>query len=305
MNFLFLSPGDGIITDSALFYFRFVGIEVIFVIHIPNMRTLGNIGRFLISLQFLKHVGLGLLTMVLLFYGTMWYLKSYTRFGEENYISVPSLVGMNMNEVEGKLSPIGLKFTVDSVATDKFPKGTVIAQDPGPTDSTGQFVKADRTIYITVVSLAPLMVSMPDLVYKSKKHAEGILRIVGLKVKYTYKPYSDCKDCVIEQKFKNRPITAGDKVEKGSTIELVLGQGKGGGNEVVPDLMGKTIDEANSSLNTVALSLYSASCEGCFTRKDSLQARIYRQSPGAGSEAASGSEVTVWRSMDPEKIQKP
>jgi len=99
--------------------------------------------------------------------------------------------------------------------------------------------------------------------------------------------------------------TKGDKVEKGSTIELVLGQGRGGGTETVPDLTGKTIDEANSSLNRVALSLYAAalslyaaSCEGCVTRKDSVSARIYRQSPGAGGEASSGSEVTVWLRND-------
>lgn len=262
------------------------------------MRTLGNIGRFLISRQFLFHFGAGLLTMILLFYCTVWYLKTYTHHGKENYITLPDFIGMPLEEIDGKLTSLGLRYQIDSVSTDKYPRGTVIRQDPGPTDSTGQFVKEGRTVYLTVVSKSPLMVSMPDLVYKSKKHAEGILKIVGLKVKYTYKPYPDCKDCVIEQKYKARPISKGDKVEKGSTIELVLGQGRGGGTEAVPDLTGKTIDEANSSLNRVALSLYAASCEGCVTRKDSVSARIYRQSPGAGGEASSGSEVTVWLRND-------
>lgn len=259
---------------------------------------LRNLGTFLLSPQFLKHLGLGLLVMVLLFWGTKKYLESYTRFGTENYITLPNLVGLHAEELDAKLAPLGLRYQVDSISTDKHPRGTVIRQDPGPTDSTGQYVKEGRMIYLTVVSRSPLMVSMPDLVYKSKKHAEGILKIVGLKVKYTYKAYADCKDCVIEQKYRKKPIQAGDKVEKGSTIELVLGQGSGGGAESVPNLIGRTIDEANSSLNTVALSLFAASCEGCVTRKDSLSARIYRQSPGPGAEASIGSEVTVWLSTE-------
>lgn len=279
--------------------------QSIFVIFVSIKKTglnkLKLIGRFLISKQFLKHVGISLGVVLILSFSIVKYLDSYTHFGEDNYISVPDLTGINAEEIGSILEPKGLRYQVDSVSTDEFPKGTVIRQDPGPTEITGQFVKENRTIYLTVVSNAPLMVSMPDLVFKSKKHAEGILKIVGLKVKYTYKPYPDCKDCVIEQKFNKKVIAKGDKVVKGSVIELVLGQGKGNSWESVPNLIGKTIDEANSSLNTVSLSLYSASCDGCISKKDSLAAKIYKQSPMPGGEASAGSEVTVWRGMNPEK----
>lgn len=266
------------------------------------LNRLKLIGRFLISKQFLKHVAISLTLLVVLSFSIIKYMDSYTRFGEENYISVPDLTGVHINEIKGILEPKGLRFEVDSVNTDEFPKGTVIRQDPGPSELTGQFVKADRTIYLSVVSTAKLMVAMPDLVFKSKKHAEGILKIVGLKVKYTYKPYSDCKDCVIEQKYNKVAIEKGEKVEKGSVIELVLGQGKGNSWESVPDLRGKTLDEANSALSRVSLSLYSASCEGCATKKDSVKAKIYKQSPASGGELSAGSEVTVWRSLDPDKL---
>jgi beta-lactam-binding protein with PASTA domain len=256
-------------------------------------QNLKNIGAFLVSRRFLTHFGLALLAILVLYWITMFWLRSYTRHGDQ--VAVPSVIGLPVEQAESVLGPKGLQFFVDSVSTDKFPKGTIIGQNPLPTDSTGLFVKEGRTIYLTVVSRSPLMVTMPNLVYKSKKHAEGILKIVGLKVKYSYKPYADCKDCVIEQKFKKHAIAAGEKVEKGSTIELVLGQGQGGAPETVPDLVGLTIDAANSRLNTVSLSLFSASCEGCVTRQDSLAAKIYRQEPSASSEAAVGSEVTVWR----------
>lgn len=255
------------------------------------------IGRFLISRQFLKHVLISIIVVVALFWIVIKYLDSYTHFGDENYISVPDLTGIQSSEVSSILEPKGLRFQVDSVSTDEFPKGTVIRQDPGPTEKTGQYVKENRTIYLTVVSMAPIMVSLPDLEYKSKKYAESMLRIVGLKVKYTYKPYADCKDCVIEQLYNKKPVNKGDKVVKGSVIELVLGQGKGNSREFIPDLVGKTIDQANSSLGSVSFSLFAADCEGCLTRTDSLRAKIVRQTPGAGVEAAAGSQITVWRSM--------
>jgi eukaryotic-like serine/threonine-protein kinase len=258
------------------------------------VENLKLIGKFLISRQFLTHMGLGIFTFFMLIFGTSWYLSSYTNHGEENNISVPNLVGMKIEEVPGILESKGLRYTVDSAFTDKFPKGTVTLQDPHPTDSSGQFVKEGRNIYLTVVAYAPLMVSVPDLVYKSKKHAEGILRIVGLKVTYKYKPYAECKDCVIEQIYKGKKIEAGTKIEKGSTIQLVLGQGKGNTFENVPLLEGKTIDEANSALGTVSLSLSIGSCEGCKTKKDSLNAVITRQSPSAGEESIGGSVITVW-----------
>ncbi len=256
-------------------------------------------GRFLISRQFLIHLVLAIVTVLLLITGIQWYLKSYTRFGEDNYISVPNLVGTQSDELDLRLSHLGLRYViVDSVFSDKHPKGTVLLQSPGPTDSTGQFAKEGRMIYLTVVSRSPKMINMPNLVYKSKKHAEGILRIVGLKARYTYKPYADCKDCVIEQRYNNRPIATGERIEKGHTVELVLGMGRNAGLEMVPVLTGKTIEEANSSLNTVSLSLYVASCEGCVSQRDSLNARIYRQWPASGGEATAGSEVSVWLTTD-------
>jgi beta-lactam-binding protein with PASTA domain len=106
---------------------------------------------------------------------------------------------------------------------------------------------------------------------------------------------------VKEQKYKGKTIKAGERLRKGETVELILGQGSGGGMEPIPNLVGLTIDQANSRLGNVSLGLFVGSCEGCKNRKDSTLAIIYRQSPNGGGELSAGGEITVWASTDPDK----
>ncbi len=258
--------------------------------------------RFLITRRFLLHFGGSILSVFLIFWLTSWYLNSTTNHGEENYIAVPNLYGKHMDDIDGILAEKGLQLEIsDSIYDDDKAKGTVVLQKPGPTDSSSVYVKEGRTIYVTVVAKNPKMLTMPQLVSKSKRHAEGICKIIGLKVKYKYKPDPDCRDCVKEQKYKGKTIKAGQRLRKGETIELVLGQGSGGGLEPVPNLVGLTIDQANSRLGNVSLGLFVGSCEGCTNRKDSTLAIIYRQSPDGGGEMSAGGEITVWASTDPDK----
>jgi len=270
------------------------------------MNSLKLFGRFLISRQFLLHLGSAILTFILLIWITRKMTEVYTHHGPDNNISVPNLIGVHIDDLDVHLVSKGMKYEImDSVYSDKAARGTVFNQHPKPTDSSGQFVKEGRTIYLTVVAKASKLVTIPALVDKSKRLAESKLKIIGMKVKYTYKAYSDCKDCVIAMKHKGKEIKAGQKVEKGETIELILGQGRGSGTDIVPNLIGKTIDQANSSLGNVSLSLFVGSCEGCTSKRDSLSAKIYKQSPLSGGEAATGSEVTVWLSTDASKALNP
>lgn len=257
--------------------------------------------KFLITRKFLLHFGGSILSVFLIFWLASWYLNSTTNHGEDNYIAVPNLYGKHMDDIDGILAEKGLQLEIsDSIYEDDKPKGTVVLQKPGPTDSTSLYVKEGRTIYVTVVAKSPKMLSMPLLVSKSKRHAEGICKIIGLKVKYKYVADPN-RDWVKEQRYKGKPIDKGARLRKGETIELYVGQGSGGGLEPVPNLVGLTIDQANSRLGNVSLGLFVGSCEGCENKKDSTIAIIYRQSPDGGGEMSAGGEITVWASTDPDK----
>lgn len=257
--------------------------------------------KFLITKRFLLHLGGSILSVFVIFWLTSWYLNSTTEHGEDNYIAVPNLYGKHMDDIDEILSSKGLELEIsDSIYDDDKPRGTVILQVPGPTDSTGVYAKSGRTVYVSVVAKSPKMLAMPNLVSKSKRHAEGICKIIGLKVKYKYVP-DPHRDWVKDQYYKGKKITAKTRIKKGETIELRIGQGSGGGLEPVPNLTGLTIDQANSRLGNVSLGLFVGACEGCKTKKDSTLAIIYRQSPDGGGEMEAGSEITVWASTDPDK----
>jgi eukaryotic-like serine/threonine-protein kinase len=251
--------------------------------------------------HFLKHLGFASLTFLILVFTIKWGLKSYTHHDESFRVDVPNLIGLKTSQIEEALSPLELEYIItDSVFSDKGAKGTVLLQNPGPTKITKQKVKKGRKIYITVVSPMAKLITVPKLVNKSRRHAEGVLKIIGLKAKIKYRPYNDCNDCVIEQLYKNKPLKEGGKVPKGETITLILGQKSG---ETVPviDLMGLTIEEAEKRLSNSSLTMF-MTCD-CKTKKDSASAIIYRQSPAEGDVSA-GTEISVWLTNDKTLLNK-
>lgn len=230
------------------------------------------------------------------------FLKSYTHHSESYRVDVPNLIGLKTEQIAETIEPFELEYEItDSVFSDQGVKGTVLLQNPGPTKTTKQKVKKGRKIYITVISTRPKMISIPKLISKSRRHAEGVLKIIGIKANIKYKPYNDCNDCVIEQLYKNKPINEGTKIPKGETITLILGQKSG---EVVPviDLMGLTIEQAQQRLSNSSLTMF-ITCD-CKTKQDSVSAVIYRQEPAVGADVSSGTEISVWLTNDKSLLNK-
>lgn len=221
------------------------------------------------------------------------YLKSYTRFSADYYVSVPDMRGVPIEEIEKKLNALELRYEItDSVHTEEGQRGTVLLQIPGPTSETRQKVKKGRKLMLTVVARSPKLISMPKLVSKSRRHAEGILRIIGLRTKVKYKPYNDCNDCVIEQLYKGKSIEPGTRLPKGAEVLLILGQ-KSNESQDVPDLMGLTIEQAQQRLSETSFLLYVRECE-CANAQDSTHATVQRQMPAGGASIPAGSEISVW-----------
>lgn len=257
------------------------------------MRRLKNIWSFMKTRLFLYNLGASFLFFILFLWIMNMYLRSYTRFSPDNFVSVPDLHGVPIEQIKNRLDALELNFEItDSVFSDEGVKGTVWLQQPEPTSKTKQKVKKGRTLFLSVVAKSPKMVSMPKLVSKSRRHAEGILRIIGLKAILKYKAYGDCNDCVIEQLYNGKPIEPGQRIPKGSKIVVILGQ-RSSEQVEVPDVTGITIDEAKQRLSESSLLLFVRECN-CPTAKDSLRALISSQVPGAGASVSAGSEISVW-----------
>jgi beta-lactam-binding protein with PASTA domain len=111
------------------------------------------------------------------------------------------------------------------------------------------------------------------------------------------------KDYVLRQSFKNREISKGTKVIKGSYIDLEIGGGLRSSDGTVPNLKGLTLEEAKEELSRNYLNfgatIYDNSVE---TYQDTLNAIIWRQKPEYGTSLNMGSSIDVWFSVSKPKV---
>ena len=214
-------------------------------------------------------------------------LRFYTRHGEGQ--PVPKLKGMNVDEAIELLEQEGFNYQIDSVfQVDKAP-GLVIEQDPDPNTN----VKANRTIYLTIITKNAPDVGFPNIFEMSYLEAKAVLSNYGIKIGDTTYTSDIVRDRVIEASFKGRTISAGQQVPKGSVISLVLGDGQGASEVDLPDLSGRTLTEAIFALKGSSLSVGTVTYEGTVT--DSTTARVIKQYPAIDSlnKVSIGSKVDL------------
>lgn len=151
---------------------------------------------------------------------TLYWLQIYTKHGES--ITVPSVRGLQIEEVENILSKSDLKYEViDSLfLTDGIP-GAVVEQTP----EENAKVKKGRTIYITIQAKGVQMISIPNLKDHSQRQAISTLRSLGFSNVIIDEVPSAYKGLVIDVLFENKSLEADKKVPKGSPITLVVGAG--------------------------------------------------------------------------------
>lgn len=250
--------------------------------------------NFFWSKRFLKHFAILIVVYVVIVGGTVMYLKMYTNHGEK--IAVPDLIGKNVKNIGTSIEDLGLQYEVlDSIYEPTKVEGTILSQDPMPTDSTSVFVKEGRTIRLRV-SKRTQLVEVPRCVDKSQRFAENILRNRGLKYHIEYKTTTEADGAVMQQLYKGKPIAEKEKVPIGSTIKLIVGRNLGGEAFAVPNLAGLTICEVKqrlSGMSTINLVLV---CDGCVTVADSCSAVVDVQNPEyvEGAFAPAGSSITVF-----------
>jgi len=163
-----------------------------------------------------------LLILVLLFAGVVYGLQTFTK--QNQSIEVPDLNNMSLTEVEDILTAKNLRFRViDSTYVASKQAGVVITQYPSPKHQ----VKDDRRVFLTVNAKSAPKVKMPDLIDKSLRIATNQLENIGLKIGSVKRKPDLAKNAVLEQKFEGNKIEPGKLIDKGTTIDLIVGSGYG------------------------------------------------------------------------------
>lgn len=254
--------------------------------------------QFLRTKKFFTHLLVSNLVVLIMLVITYQWLNAYTNHGET--VTVPNVVGMKFSSLEKVLGDKSMKVEIadSSVFLLDKPPGVVIDQDPAP----NEMVKEGRTVYVTITRTVPPQVKLPDLKDVSQRQAEAILASYGLKVgQLIYKP-DLAKNAVLAVVYKGRDMRPGDDLAKGSTVDLVLGDGIGNTEVLVPVLKGMTYDEVmfilqGSSINPGAI---------VFDKDvtDTSAAKVYRQIPEPGDSVFvhQGESIDLFFTQQPEKL---
>lgn len=182
--------------------------------------------NFLFTKLFLKQLAYAVLVIIGLALLILMWLRFSTHHGQK--IEVPDLAKMTLDEAWKTLDELDLKYEIMDTTNynPEFPHQTVIEQIP----KAGKFVKEDRKIYLSINRSGYPSIEIPMVLGKTMRQAEPALRAVGFEIgKIRYRKYI-AKDELLEMSFEGKIIQPGEKLQKTSVIDLVLGDGKGGLN---------------------------------------------------------------------------
>lgn len=229
------------------------------------------------------------------------YLPSTTNHND--IVEVPKITGMKLDEIEDILDDHDLRYEVqDSDYVSKLPPLTVVSQYP----TAGSEVKEERKLFITVVAQNPPTVEMPDLKDMSLRSAQETLESFELQLgKVIYKPDSLRANAILAQQINGRAIEPGTRITRQTKVDLVLGSIGEDKPIAVPNLIGRTLGDAESILAGLSL------IRGTMT-PDTLGANaiVNKQLPafGKANTIRRGQRIDLWLSPPrprPVKVVKP
>lgn len=236
--------------------------------------------RYPIILHLLLMIGISAVLVVAI----SIFVKIYSRQGQE--YEMTNLIGKTMEEAE-LANDLELRYVVtDSIFESDNEPGTILTQDPQPGDK----VKKGRKIYLTIASVQPEDVVMPDLTNMSLRQAVSQLMSNGLSIKKLRFVDSQYRNLVQGQSINGRAVAAGKKIPRGTAIELTVGRGTDNKGTIVEVVIGKTHEEAQRTLYSASLNILEH-FEGC----NRSTGKIYKQDPVCSDEKHPlGTTVEVW-----------
>ena len=197
--------------------------------------------------------------------------------------SVPNLLGMEQEAAVASIKDSGFEpGNVNQSYNDQYPEGQVCEQTP----DGGKTATAGSKIDI-VISKGPKpidQVEVPDLSTAADLDAaKKMIEDAGLTVGSTTQEANDAD----EGKIVDQSPKAGEKVDKGSKVDIVLSSGPE--TDSVPGVVGKSESDATNTLSNAG---FSVNVESGGTSDTYAKGYVMKQSPTG--TAKKGSTVTIY-----------
>ena len=199
-------------------------------------------------------------------------------------INVPNVVGMKAEEAKKKLEDLGLKVVEVTEESDEE-KGIVLKVDP----TVDSVVKKGSTVKITI-SAGAEQIKVPNLENMNLESVKRTLNSLGLELGDIDEAYSDS---VPKGEVVSQNPNANESVDKGFKINITLSKGREIKNKelMIPNVSGKSVDEAKSILSNAGVSVNAVAGEAA--KSEGEVGKVYSQSQSGKITIKEGETLTI------------
>lgn len=247
----------------------------------------------------LRNLVIALCLGIILYFVVNLCLNTYTRHGQK--FIVPSMIGHTVSEAAGMASKGDLVLEViDSLYMPKQKPGMILDQSPKP----GMGVKSGRRIFLTVNASRPRTDIIPYVTGYSLRQAKNMLETKGFEIEKLVYRSDMATNNVLDELYKGKSVTQGSRTEAelGSGITLIVGVNHSSPLPRIPKVIGLTLREAKSRLWEVGLNVGNVRYDSGIDGTDKEDARVYRQEPNQQSRTDYGGKISLWLTLDAQKI---
>lgn len=247
----------------------------------------------------LRNLVMALCLGIILYFVVNLCLGIYTRHGQK--FIVPGMIGHTMTEAEAMSAEGDLVLEViDSLYMPKQKPGMILDQSPKP----GMGVKEGRRVFLTVNASRPRTDVIPYVTGYSLRQAKNMLETKGFEIEKLVYRSDMATNNVLDELYKGKSVTQGSRAEAelGSGITLVVGVNHSSPLPRIPKVIGLTLREAKSRLWEVGLNIGNVKYDSDISGPDIEDARVYRQEPNQQSRTDFGGKISLWLTLDTQKI---
>ena len=201
--------------------------------------------------------------------------------GDSEEIKVPNFVGRTFEEAQALAQETGLEIARgEDVYSPDQEEGKITSQNP-----TADSVVSPGKLITVYVSKGKKDGVVPKIVGMDYKGASEYLKTFGFELGIVKIESSTLPENVIIE----QSVEEGSTASKGTKIDVTVSDGKGKETVKMPNLIGKTPDEANAIIDTEGLKLGDATYEETTTTAQNL---IFWQQYPEGTELEKGTAVS-------------
>ncbi|MFO8100545.1 MAG: PASTA domain-containing protein [Salinibacter sp.] len=271
----------------------------------PLLRWLQTLGRnpyFWGGMGALLGIGVGLYVLL-----DSIVMPSYTR--HDASVRVPNVEDRSFETAKATMEEKGLDVQRQvGRYNPNVDQGIVVDQTP----LARATVKPGRRVYLTVNSGEAPMVKIPDLNGVSVREAENRVSAAGLEVG-TVEP--DSIPSPYANTITRQSPAPGDSLQQGSTVDLWYSTGLGERSVDVPEVVGRTVADAQQMLlkNQLRFIVVDTSVADTADAQPSemdstdilQQLYVRQQGRSPGTEVRAGTEIRLFTTDDPASVRPP